>query len=244
MANVIAPFGALDYTHQGGSQRTEELATRWIASSDVTPIFYGDLIVPATPVSTGLATGGFGPYITQGTSLSSTGTQVTAPGWAGVFRGCEFFNPTSQRMQFSRFWPGATVAGTSSNAGDIKAFLVNDSQMRFIIQASSQNILGSSNVGQLYNCAINGSGLTPSSAGGNFSTGNSGMALASSAGIAATSSVTAPFRLVDFYSNYGPGLLPGQVPSAGTGLFVNGMDNTSAGQWVIVQPWYWDNQGP
>src|SRR5580698_2676688 len=103
MANTISPFGALDYVHQGGSQRTEELTVRWIASSDVTPAFYGDLMQTLTPVSTGLLSGGYGAYVTQGTSISST-SPMTAPGWAGVFRGCEFFNPTIQRMQFSRYW--------------------------------------------------------------------------------------------------------------------------------------------
>ena len=241
MANTLSPNGARDFMHQGGSQRTEEIQTRWITSTDVTPIFDGDLVGPLTPVSTALATGGFGNYITQATSLGSS--NAPTGGYAGVFRGCEFFNPTSQRMQFSRYWPGATVAGTSSNAGDIKAFIVADPAQRFLIQGSSINILGSSNVNQLYNGAITGAALTPSSAGGNTTTGLSGMSLASSVNITLTSTTGAPWRLVDFYSNWAPGLLPGTVPGSGSGLFVNGADNTTVGQILVVQPWNWEAGG-
>jgi hypothetical protein len=63
MANTISPFGALDFMHQGGSQRTEELAVRWITSSDVTPIFYGDLVQALFPTSTGIASApAYGTY--------------------------------------------------------------------------------------------------------------------------------------------------------------------------------------
>lgn len=249
MANTIAPFGFLDFNHQGGSQRTEELKQVWVASSDATPIFYGDPVQTLTYVSTAGQNSGFGPYVTQATSATTN--------CVGVFRGCELFNSALNKMYYSRYFPGQSAAGTSSQTGDIKAYIQADRTMRFIVQASSGGILGSSNIGQLLSVAastgVGGSQTpavgNPSSNVGNTTTGNSGVTVLSSAstaitaissqtGLGTTSSLV--FQLVDFYSNWGPGLLPGQVPGTGTGQFVNGMDNTTAGQYVIVQPWNWN----
>lgn len=241
MANTIAPFGALDFVHQGGSQRTEELRQVWIRSSDVTPIFYGDIVAAQlTDISTSDQNSGFGPYITQGCSGGITT-------WAGVFRGCELYNSALQKMYYSRYFPGQSAAGTSSQTGDIKAYIQSDASMRFIIQASSVVVLGSSNVGNLFSPGVNGALGNPSTAanGGSVTTGNSGMqiissqatAISSQTAFGATSSYA--FQLVDFYSNWGPGLLPGTVPGTGTGQFVNGMDNTTVGQYCIVKPWNW-----
>ena len=149
MANVISPFGLQDYVHQGGSQRTEELQVAWILSSDVTPIFNGDIVTSVNPVSSTTLTGGFANYITQATSQAQ-------PLVKGVFRGCEYFSIAAGKMFMSRFWPGSGIAGTSSASGDIKAFIVTDVQQRFVAQASSLGILGSSNVGQFVSLTVNG----------------------------------------------------------------------------------------
>jgi hypothetical protein len=240
MANTIAAFGALDFMHQGGSQRTEELRQVWINSTDVTPIFYGDIVQAAVLVSTATANQGFGPYVTQGCSAVTTGGAgfASAGLWNGVFRGCELFNLTLNKMYYSRYFPGSVLAGTSSLTGDIKAYIVNDLSMRFIIQVSTQGnqVFGSSNIGMVANPAITGTVSGVSSTVGNTATGNSGMSLSSATAITSTSTIAFAFRIVDFYSNWGPGLLPGTVPGLGTGQFVNGMDNTTNGQYVIVQP--------
>lgn len=240
MANTLAAFGALDFQHQGGSQRTEELRQVWVNSTDVTPIFYGDVVCQAVLVSTATAVGGFGPYVTQGASQA-------AQFFCGVFRGCELFSAALNKMYFSRYYPGSVLAGTSSQTGDTKAFVVTDTSMRFLMQAStgSATTLGSSNIGQLFPVGTSAGTASASSVSGNTVTGNSGLYLASSTPVTMTSTMIGaianglPFRLVDFYSNFGPGLLPGMVPGPGTGQFVNGMDNTTVGQYVIVAPWNW-----
>ena len=107
MANVLSPFGIQDYVHQGGSQRTEELATAWILSSDVTPIFNGDIVTTVVPVSTATLTGGFANYVTQASTQ-------TGPLVKGVFRGCEYFSIAAARLFFQRNSPGSGIAGTSS----------------------------------------------------------------------------------------------------------------------------------
>ena len=247
MANTFAPTGANDFMHQGGSQRTEELRQMWVASSDATPIFNGDIVqMQVGYVSTGLQTGGFGAYITQGASGSSTGMIV------GIFRGCELYNTALQKMYFSRYFPGQSAAGTSSQTGDIKAYVVADRAQYFTIQVSTDVVLGASNIGNLFNVGLSTAAGQlaavgkSASAAGNTATGNSGMCLIGTSGGTAISSQTGlgaqssfPFQLVDFYSNFGPGLLPGMIPGAGTGQFVNGMDNTTPAQVVIVRPWNW-----
>ena len=236
MANVISPFGAQDYVHQGGSQRTEELATVWIASSDPTPIFNGDLVSTYNPTAA-LLTGGFGPYITQGTSAAGP--------WKGVFRQCEYFNPATQRMVVSRYWPGSGVAGTSSMTGDVKAQIISDSAYRFTLQGSSlATLFGSSNTGQAISVAVNGVVGTPSSAGGNPATQLSGMQAGSSGTTAVGSAVSAfPFRLVDLLSNTAPGNPLSGFPGVGSSLgIINGTDNTTPGQILIVEPLNWESR--
>jgi hypothetical protein len=239
MANVLSPFGLQDYVHQGGSQRTEELATAWIASSDPTPIFNGDIVTAINPVSSTLLTGGVGAYITQASS------QVN-PLVKGVFRGCEYFNLAAQKMFLSRWWPGSGIAGTSSQSGDVKAFFVADVQQRFIAQASSLGLLGSSNVGQFVSLTINGAAGNASSAVGNYATGQSGVQVGSSGTTAITSTGVYgfPFRMVDLLSNTGAGGNPLQgFPGVGSSLgFVNGTDNTTVGQVVVVEPVYWEGK--
>jgi hypothetical protein len=248
MANTYAPFGAADFMHQGGSQRTEELRQVWIASSEATPIFNGDLVqFTNVYVSTGLLTGGFGPYVVQATS----GLNTSSGTLAGIFRGCELYNTALQKMYYSRYWPGQSAAGTSSQTGDIKAYIVSDRAQRFLIQTSTDLVLGASNIGNLYGVGVSTAAGQlaalgkSASAAGNTVTGNSGMALiattlvniSSQTGLGTIS--TAVFQLVDFYSNWGPGLLPGMVPGSGTGQFVNGMDNTTPAQYVVVVPYNW-----
>lgn len=70
------------------------------------------------------------------------------------------------------------------------------------------------------------------------------MQLASSGFVAPSSAALgiAPFRIVDFASNWGPGNPLAGFPGVGTGQFVNGLDNTTVGQYVIVEPWAWDGR--
>jgi hypothetical protein len=70
--------------------------------------------------------------------------------------------------------------------------------------------------------------FTPNSTTGNVTTGFSNVTLqATSAG----SSSVLMFRIVDFYSNYAP---PG-VPAVGTAAFINGTDNTTPANMLIVR---------
>jgi len=194
----------------------------FISSSDPTPIFTGDLVQDLIGAP---ASGAFGPFITQASS-GLTGNSA----FKGVFRGCEFLNLAVGRGVWSPFWPGASVGGPSSQADPIAYYNANP-DFYFIAQATSAAVIGSSNIGQNIN-------VTATSSLGNPLTGQSAIALASSTTGSSATQAAFPFRLIDFYSNYAPGLFPGQPVSAAVAAaqlgFVNGTDNTTPGQIMVV----------
>jgi hypothetical protein len=220
VTNQIAPFGLQDLGQRDGSAPTMGLYRAFISSSDPTPIFTGDLVQDLIGAP---ASGAFGPYITQASSgLTGNGA------FKGVFRGCEFLNLAVGRVVWSPFWPGASVGGPSSQADPIAYYNANP-DFYFIAQATSAAIIGSSNIGQ--NMSV-----TATSSLGTTLSGQSAIALASS--VAPSSDPTRPVRLIDFYSNYAPGLFPGQPVTAAVAAaqlgFVNGTDNTTPGQIMVV----------
>jgi hypothetical protein len=223
VTNIIAPFGLQDLERREGGSPTYGLTKVSISSSDATPIFSGDLV---QLLNSAVASGGFGEYITQGSSgLTSPNTS-----WRGVFKGCEFLNTAVGRVVWSPFWP---ATGASSQADPI-AYITDDPSLLYIAQATSAAVIGSSNVG-------NNISITATSSLGNTITGQSVIALTSSnIGTTASSGSSFPFRIRDFYSNFAPGLLPNQPVTAAVAAaqlgFVNGTDNTNPGQIIVVEP--------
>ncbi len=147
---------------------------------------------------------------------SATGPYVTAvvasSGLAqirGVFFGCEFFSPTVGRKVWSPFFPGAVQ--TSSGTNDAQAWVCTDPEMLYTVQCSTTSTVTSSMINLNFGIS---SGVV------NTTTGISATTLASST-FATTAGL--PWRLIDLYSNWAP---PG----------VNGTDNASAGNIVIVAP--------
>jgi len=224
VTNVIAPFGIQDLELREGASPSYGLTKVSISSSDATAIFNGDLVqlLNAAPAS-----GGFGEYVTQGSSgLTSPNTA-----WRGIFRGCEFLNTVVGRVVWSPFFPG-TATGLSSQADPI-AYISDAPDFLYIAQATSAAVIGSSNVG-------NNITVTANASQGNTITGQSAIALTSSnIGTTASSGSSFPFRIRDFYSNFAPGLLPNQPVTAAVAAaqlgFVNGTDNTTPGQIIVVE---------
>lgn len=150
-------------------------------------------------------------------ATSATGPYVTTPssGFSqirGVFMGCEFFSPTFNRKVWSPFFPGSVA--TTSGTNDAQAWVCTDPEMMYTVQGATTAAITSSMIG--LNFAVS-SGTFGAA---NTTTGVSGMTLASTT---FSSTNTLPWRLMDLYSNSAP---PG----------VNGTDNTSAGNIVIVAP--------
>lgn len=158
-----------------------------------------------------------GDVVQNSTSGPGYVTQSTtgSVGAYGVFSGCEYYSPTVGRMVWSSFFPGSV-----SSSNPVIASIISDPQMQFLVQSSTTAIVGSSQVGQ--NVGYTSTGAS----GGNTLTGQSVVGLLSSS-VSANSSLA--FRIVDVYSNFAP---PG----------VNGTDNASAGQILVVTPNNWDRR--
>ena len=231
MVNVFAPNGIQDLGRREGGSPQFGMTRVNVGSSDVTPIFKGDIVqnIGYLPVS-----GGFGKYVTQ----ASSGLASPAAAYEGVFQGCEYLNTNVGRVVWSNFWPGA--AGAGSPTVDAIAYIDNDPSKYFIAQASTTAtssgvtaIFTSSMIG--YNVQVGSTGTgAVSSAAGNTTSGFSGICILSS--ISALSSTannsSYPFRLIDFYGSSLPNQ-QGYVPGGG---FVNGTDNGNAGQILVLTP--------
>jgi hypothetical protein len=210
MANTFAPFGFRPFRHVDGAVPTMGQEIFSIVSSDASVIFTGD------PVVTGVgSTEAFGRYVTgMANSSFSTPSQGQI---VGIFVGCEYYNPTLNKQVWSPYFPGSVA--TSSGTGDAKAYVITDPDMLWICQVSSAgspaSVITSSYMGQNVGFSANSSNL------GNTTTGISGVGLATST---PSQTNTLPFRIIDFYSTYAP-----------PGGFVNGSDNTTVGQTLVVQ---------
>lgn len=155
MANIVSPYGFQPFGTVGGSTPNFKQSVKKIASSNATPIYTNDAVSPVISSATG--------YIQQW--LASPGTTVLA----GVFIGCKYLSISQGRTVWMPYWPG------SDANGDVEAYIIDDPQATFRVQAGSSAI-GQANLYQ--NVQINvGTG--------NTTTGQSGM-FVSSPGTTAT----------------------------------------------------------
>lgn len=178
MANTNAPFG-FRQAKGNGSAPTYEQVEMLIASTNTTPIYFGDAVIP-------LNTG----YIAQATAST---VQL-----AGIFQGCKYLSTSQKRTVWSNYWPGA------DNTGDVTAYVVNDVNSRFIVQAGATAIgIASINANIQLNVGT-----------GNTATGISGMFVETP-----NTTDTLPFRVVGLVTD---------PPGA------NGTDIASAYNYVIV----------
>lgn len=182
MANTQAPFGFNQFKGTGSSP-TYELVEMLISSANGTAIFWGDAVVPVTGAATG--------YIRQATA----GTVALA----GIFYGCKYLSTSQKRTVWSRYWPG------SDATGDVTAYVVNDPNAQFTVQAGAAAVTFAS-MGQNIQLAVGT---------GNTNTGQSGMFVQTPA-----TTATLPFRITGLVLD---------PPGA------NGTDPTTAFNTVIVQ---------
>ena len=111
MANKDASFGMRPVKMMGGSPWTGGNSRYRIAANYGTAIYTGDMVMQVTGGTVEIhADGGTVPIV-------------------GVFRGCQYTDPTSGEQVFSAYYPAST------NASDIIAFIVDDPNVVFEIQA-------------------------------------------------------------------------------------------------------------
>lgn len=195
MANTVAPFGLLQFGRRDGGSPTAGLTAYKIASSDTQPCFTGDTVNQSTINW---------KYISRDTA--GTGRVV------GVFMGCEYYSPTVGRQVWSRYFPGAVQTG----GPDVIAYVCDDPDQLWLVQASTNGIVGSSLNG--WNFAV-----VPSSQ-GNTLTGNSVLALASTT-VGGSTNTDYPFRLVGPYSDFAPPGAPNISSTEAAAIWVVGANN-------------------
>ena len=113
MPNTLERFGLRPSRQLNGSPFINAQNRYRIASGNSTAIFQGDLV---TPLSSGTIT----RYV------ANTSNVVV-----GVFNGCFYTDPTTQKPTFSNFYP------TSTNASDITAFVIDGPDTVFEVNADA-----------------------------------------------------------------------------------------------------------
>lgn len=113
MANTLEKFGLRPSRQLNGSPFINAQNRYRIASGNSTSIYQGDLV---TPLTSGTIT----RYV------ANTSNTVV-----GVFNGCFYTDPTTQKPTWSNFYPSST------NASDITAFVIDGPETVFEINADS-----------------------------------------------------------------------------------------------------------
>ena len=113
MANVVEKFGLRPYRKLDGTPLVGAQNRYTIASSYATAIFQGDLVVP-------VAAGNVERYAGN-----------TSDAVVGVFNGCFYTDPTTQKPTFKNYYPGGVAAS------DITAFVVDDPDAVFLVDADA-----------------------------------------------------------------------------------------------------------
>ena len=113
MANVVEQYGLKPSRQLNGSPFINAQNRYRIAANNTTAIFQGDLVKP-------LDSGNISRAVAN-----------TSDAVVGVFNGCFYTDPTTQKPTFSNYYPG------SINASDIIAMVIDGPDTVFEIKANS-----------------------------------------------------------------------------------------------------------
>ena len=113
MANVSEKFGLRPYRKLDGTPLVGAQNRYTIASGHTTAIFQGDMVIPLT-------TGNIDRH------SAGSGTPIL-----GVFNGCFYTDPTTQKPTYKNYYPGGVAAS------DITAFVVDDPDAVFLVDSDS-----------------------------------------------------------------------------------------------------------
>jgi hypothetical protein len=113
MSNVIEKFGLRPYRKLDGTPLVGAQNRYTVANNYGTAIFQGDMVIP----------------VTGGNIERYPGNTSTAV--VGVFNGCFYTDPTTQKPTFSNYYPGGIVTA------DITAFIVDDPDAVFLVDADA-----------------------------------------------------------------------------------------------------------
>ena len=137
MANQLEKFGLRPYRKLDGTPLVGAQNRYKIANGYGTAIFQGDLVRP----------------LTDGTVVRSVGN--TSYAVIGVFNGCFYNDPTTQKPTYSNYYPG----GITPTQGQITAFVVDDPDAVFLVNADA--VFAQANLFSNYSLSVaNGSTTT------------------------------------------------------------------------------------
>ncbi len=111
MANVSEKFGLRPYRKLDGTPLVGAQNRYTIASGYATAIYQGDMVEP----------------LTSG-NIQKHGAN-TSDAVVGVFNGCFYTDPTTQKPTYKNYYPGGVAAS------DITAFIVDDPDAVFLVDA-------------------------------------------------------------------------------------------------------------
>jgi hypothetical protein len=111
MANQLEKFGLRPYRKLDGTPLVGAQNRYTIASGYATAIYQGDLVQPTTAGNI------------------ERHTANTSDAVVGVFNGCFYTDPTTQKPTYKNYYPGSIAAS------DITAFVVDDPDAVFLIDA-------------------------------------------------------------------------------------------------------------
>jgi len=112
MANTLERFGLRPSRQLNGSPFINAQNRYRVASNNSTSIYQGDVVIP-------FASGNIGR------AIANTSTAAV-----GVFNGCFYTDPTTQKPTFKNYLPGSTVAS------DIVAFVIDGPDTVFEVNAN------------------------------------------------------------------------------------------------------------
>ena len=112
MANVSEKFGLRPYRKLDGTPLVGAQNRYTVKSSYATAIYKGDLVIPTSTGNIEKHTGG------------------TSNAVVGVFNGCFYTDPTTQKPTYKAYYPGGVAAS------DITAFVVDDPDAVFLMDAN------------------------------------------------------------------------------------------------------------
>lgn len=201
MANVSAPFGFLQI---GTSSGPPNFATTGsprpykIKSTFTTAVYYGDAVRMWISGDSGTSEAG---YITPWVNGDGAGgaTKILV----GIFAGCSYYSTSQRKTVYNNYWPG------SDATGDVEAYVCDDPNSQWMVQASSGPITAAS----LGACADVATTPVP-----NTTLGTSGMVLDTP-----TTTATLPFRVVNLVTS--PPGVNGRDVATAYNLVVVGFNN-------------------
>jgi len=113
MANQLEKFGLRPYRKLDGTPLAGAQNRYTIKANYGQNIFQGDLVIP-------VSTGNIERHVKN-----------TSEAVVGVFNGCFYTDPTTQKPTFKNFYPAST------NASDITAFVIDDPDAVFLMNADA-----------------------------------------------------------------------------------------------------------